>query len=88
MDFKHAGGNWRQNKEGRRFQRADLGGHAVYGLRICSRLIAVRAGSNPGESMDRLSSLLCVEPVAASTTRSPAGCLIGASSENHNNKVT
>jgi hypothetical protein len=88
LDFKHAGSNWRQNKEGRRFQRADLGGRTVYGLQICSRLIAVTAGSNPGESMaDRLSSLLCVEPVAASMTRSPAGCLFGASSGNHNNKV-
>ena len=88
MDFKQAVSNWRQNKEGRSFQRADLGGRAVYGLQICSRLIAVTAGSNPGESIaDRLSSLLCVEPVEASVTRSQAGCLIDASSGNHNNKV-
>jgi len=88
LDFKHTGSNWRQNTEGRRFQRANLGGREVYGLQICSRLIAVTDGSNPGDSMaDRLSSLLCVEPVAASMTRSPAGCLIGVSSGNHNSKV-
>jgi hypothetical protein len=82
-EHPNAGSNLRQNKDGRKFRRTDLGGRAVYGLQICSRLLVVTAGSNPGDSMaDRFSSLLCVEPVAASMTRSPAGCLIGVSSGN------
>ena len=88
LDFKHAESNWRQTTEGRRFQIADPGGREVCGLQICSRLITVTEGSNPGESMaDRLSSLLCVKPVAASMTSTQAECLIGVSSGNHNNKV-